>query len=77
MKLRTAYQRGAAACTLLRDLQLRATNPVTREVCEIVVTLLSAPAPKRAAIEGRALEMVAAAEARWAKYVRAMEAAGK
>ena len=66
MIYKTRYQRGAAACALLRDLSLRTTNPVIKEYCDVAVALLAAPPHERAAIEGRAVEMVAAAEARQA-----------
>lgn len=67
MIYRTKYQRGAAVCTLLRDLRLRSTNPACREICDLCHTMLAAPAEARTAIEGRVAELVAAAEARSAR----------
>lgn len=61
MTLKTRYARSYAACELLRDLSMRATNPITKEVTELAVELLSAPLERRRAIEPRVLELVAAA----------------
>lgn len=70
MTYRTRYQRGNAICTLLRDLRLRSTNPVILEVCTVAITLLSAPPHERAAVDARAAELVAAAEARLERLAR-------
>jgi hypothetical protein len=64
MNFRTRFQRGNAAGTLMRDLELRTTNPGIKEICRICYTLIAAPVNARAAIDARAAELVAAAEAR-------------
>jgi hypothetical protein len=58
---RTRYQRCAAACDLLRDLELRTTNAVIKEYCGLAVTLLAAPPHERAAVDARVVELLAAA----------------
>jgi hypothetical protein len=64
MTIRTRYQRIQAACDLLRDLNLRATHAVTKEVTELAIELLSAPPNCRGASEPRVLELLAAADDR-------------
>jgi hypothetical protein len=61
---KTRYQRSAAACEILRDLSLRATNPIIKESCDIAEALISAPLEVRRRIEPRAIELVAAAKER-------------
>jgi hypothetical protein len=48
----------------MRDLKVRMTNPVIKEYCHIAYTLIAVPLKERAAIDERAAELVAAAEAR-------------
>ncbi len=62
--LRTKFQRAQAVCDLMRDLNLRASNPVIKEYTQLAVVLLAAPPETRAAYEPRALELLAAAEER-------------
>jgi hypothetical protein len=64
MTFRTRFQRCQAACNLMRDLELRTTNPVIKEYCRIAHTLIGAPPHERAAIDERAADLVAGAEAR-------------
>jgi hypothetical protein len=64
MMFRTRYQRTQAACDLLRDLNIRATHSVTKEITELAIELLSAPPEYRRAREPRVVELLAAAEDR-------------
>jgi hypothetical protein len=64
LTFRTKYQRSAAACELLRDLERRTTNAVIKEYCDLALTLISAPAHKRAAVDARVVELLAAAARR-------------
>lgn len=64
MTFRTRYQRIQAACDLLRDLNIRATNTVTKEVTELAIELLSSPPECRRANEARVLELLTAASDR-------------
>jgi hypothetical protein len=68
MIYRTRYQRLAAACDLLLDLELRATHPTTKEICRLCYLLIAAPAEDRRRIESRVEQLLVKAHERQHRF---------